>query len=145
MDLPGAFKAARERSDAAGVAIAITPPASTEEREYIDPAMTFPDILERLKGKTDLQKQALSKPYVGKWMRCAGIFNDLSQIAKGKFLVFIKDAEGDSVGFLFGPHALAELNSISVGDAVVVDGKIKSLTGGARFEDCELVEVIARA
>lgn len=114
-------------------------PPATEDRDFIENT-TFPKIVARLAGKTDLQKQALAKPYIGKWMRSRGTFRDVTSTRKEQWLAFI-EIDGESIAFLFDNDWLSQLSAIGVGDEVVIDGKIKSLTHGARFDQCELVDV----
>lgn len=115
-------------------------PPPKEGREFIENT-TFPALVAKLGGKTDLQKQTLARPYIGKWMRSRGVFRNVTTTQRDKWLAFI-EIDGESTAFMFDHEWLDQLSAIGVGDEVVVDGKINSLTHGARFEQCELVDVV---
>lgn len=118
-----------------------TPPEIRADRTYIGEGVSFADLLDRLDGKTDLQKDALSTPYLGKWMRSVGIFNDVSVQMNGRLLVFLRMDRAGLVACSFSAEWREQISAIHVGEIVTMDGKLDSLTRGAKFTDCELVEV----
>jgi len=117
------------------------PPENQQGRNFIEEGVSYADLVDRLAGKTDLQKDALTAPYRGKWMRNVGLFNDVTSSINGGVLVFIRLERAGSVACAFNAEWREQIAAINVGDLVTFDGMLDSLTRGAKFKDCEIVEV----
>lgn len=116
-------------------------PASTAQREYIEEGVTYPDLLSRLKGKTDLQRETLAQPFLGKWLKIEGTLSNVSSALNGGVYATI-DLLGDTwVLCTFDSKWRETISAVHVGDTVTIEGCIKSLTRGSGLDRCELIGV----
>jgi hypothetical protein len=122
---------------------AAAPPTAEDraKRAYVADGITYGDLVARVAGKTDLQKQALIEPYLGKWMRTVGVFDDVTSSHNGSLLVFLRVDGAGNVACSFAPRWRGQITAINVGDIVTIDGKLASVTRGARFKECEILDI----
>lgn len=148
-DLPGTATALPRRPDRdeAGLSEAAR---VHPERTYVGPGITVAHLMDLCRGKTSSQGARLTAPFVGKWIRISGSFQDVSQwrwIGPGSGIANVK-LDGASIGvrpgvgvhFMVTDKAQADrFELLAIGDPVMIEGRIDEITSvTAFFHDCEL-------
>lgn len=125
-------------------------PASTPKRVYLSGTVTPDDLMEKCKGKTRHQAQLAMKPFIGKWLRVEGVFDDLSigdhfatLSLRRKEAVFGNISVPDTRLVIYQfENGFERLEVLEVGERIVLDGKIKEVDSFIfKLTNCELVEV----
>lgn len=120
-----------------------------EPRVFVGPEVTVAFLTGLYKDRTEVQGRALTKPYIGKWMRYAGIFEDLREAGwpEGATTMAFKyePTPGDLppwyLSATFDKSWRHRLEILTPGTTATVIGKISRISdAGVILDECELVE-----
>ena len=123
-----------------------TAPASVgvpvEARQYLPPEITPNVLVEKTRDRTNVQIDALTRTYAGKWIRFEGQVRNVSAVSeKAWMLHLVIPNTTDSVSACFDEAFEDRLVTLSRNDWVTVEGKIEGLYWGPRLESADILHV----
>lgn len=106
------------------------------DREFVPPTLTVDRLLAHFDNKTDIQAQALCKPFYGKWMRVSGEVFSVSEFSSNLFSMSI---HLQSISCYFDRKWETSLHALSKGDRITVVGILYSAAiFSVALTDCEI-------
>lgn len=114
--------------------------AGPPPREFLGSELTPSALYEKVRGKTSLQIEGLTKTYAGKWMRVEGPVLDASKLMSGTYFLQIREVDGHyaAVSVSFSDKWADQLRSVNVGDWIVVVGKLDAIRNRPHLIDGEI-------
>ena len=108
-----------------------TPSPKYLDREFVPSTLTLDRLLASFNDKTDLQAQALCRPFLGKWMRVRGKVSSVSEFSRELFSVYVRPESGPeyiapSILCLFREDWETSLHALSKNDQITVIGILQS-------------------
>ena len=105
---------------------------------------TIAELLEMVKGQTEIAARHITKPHIGYWLKVDGTILGVSESFKENLLiVHADDSQSQESVFLDFKDSVwgARIRPLAKGDKIVAIGKIESIsiTGYISLEECELV------
>ena len=100
------------------------------------------ELIDKVKGCTEIQAEYISKPYLGQWMGIEGNITDVSQRSyMNQITVYMFDNEPSFALYFDASTWGTQIGSFDVGDRISAIGKIESIQRGGiiSLEECELV------
>ena len=129
---------------------AVFQPPSTPERVYVSGTTSPRNLMALAAGKTSHEGQLVLAPFIGKWMRVEGVFEDLSvypsfsavSLQQQEIMNLLGVAIHDTSNTMFiFEEKRDRLEVLRVGDKIVVDGEITRVDRHhCRLEHCEIVQ-----
>jgi hypothetical protein len=112
-------------------------------REFLPPEITWTVLGAKIEGRTSIQIEAITKTYVGKWMRVSGRVMDVVSISKGFCVHVREDGVGAprSVSGYFDDTESDRMLSLNKGEWISFVGKVARLQYGGSMEGCEIEHV----
>lgn len=119
--------------------------AGAAQREFVDEDITTEVLRKKVDGKTNIQIDAITKIYRGKWKRLQGRVKNVSAFSEEKtFVLLAPDDDSDkwvSASISFDKEWYDQVAALSIGDWVSVIGKIDQLKSGLWLEAGEIVHM----
>ena len=126
------------------------PPISTGERIYVSQSPR--ELMIMVADKTHHEGQRIISPFIGKWGRVEGVFDDLSVYPNFSALTMKAEQSANIAGvsipatsvvmFYFNKNR-EHLEILRRGAPIIVDGRIKEVSQrSVQFDDCELVQSV---
>lgn len=127
-----------------------TQPPSTPERVYVSGTTSPHTLMSLAEGKTNHEGQLVLAPFIGKWIRVEGIFDDLSVYPSFSVVALQRREMLRMLGvtihdtshtmFIFEENR-DRLEVLRVGERIVIDGQITAVDRHhCKLEHCELVQ-----
>lgn len=116
------------------------PVAVTEERVFVGPEITPESLIAEFENRTNLEGNRLVRPYVGKWMKVRGIFQDATHSLDLCSLVLAAPPFSRQLSTLFHADWLDQIELLKRGQEVAFVGKIANVDKySCLLRECELI------
>lgn len=116
--------------------------SASSPRIFLSPEITPQLLTEAAAGRTEVQIDAISRTYAGKWMRVTGSVYDITRITNDVWMLFIKSQNtGSIVCITLSKRWHRQLNAISKGNVVSALGKIVYVGAAVTLADGEILHV----
>jgi hypothetical protein len=112
-----------------------------ESRLWVDKNVTADRILARVRGLTEVQAEAFSEPFLGKWITISGIVSTVTREREGYNVFVYRDQSSYQSIVLLFPESASGVTMLNIGDMVVTSGVIDKIRPPYLWlKDCDLTE-----
>lgn len=112
------------------------------QRVFIPTDVTPQTLMGMFEGKTTVSARRLVQPYLGKWMKISGRFQNLGTLGSATYSVRLSTRFDHAYLFYFSKESWEhQLELLQIGQQVALVGKVTKIDEWSIvLEDCELVE-----
>jgi hypothetical protein len=119
----------------------LMPSTEPPQRDFLDPGVTIEDLIAKTTGRTNIQIDALSATYAGKWLRAIGVVQNVTNVNGDLWMLYMESLAGSYFSATFEKSWHTRLTALNKGDRLTLVGQIDGFRYGVGLKSAEIEHI----